>query len=675
MTRARRLTRGRSSNCRRKYASLCFVAAFLCLVTAAALSFSAFRRGRQVRAASGTTLSTVIFRTPGFLPYAADNDPVTAATCASLSAGYTNLRAAYGLAKAESSQVLDRAATYAAQNALAAIDPNAPDPDSVTASANATLKNISGISGFYVLTLAQYSAWNPAAASNYLLNSVKNTYQGAAALLRPGAGTFGTALCLLSDGKTAFACFVFCCSDTNAADANGVLANISGLLPEKLYEIDPETALAGTGGQASGAGSEDVTVYVKKGGALSAEKVSGALALRDRLGAEADVSWNAGALSTAGAGNTRLGVTVTFLGTVFLRTVNVTVLEGNTAPRIAPEITGNILPEGELVDVSEYVNVTSAGTVSRVSCSPLLLRDSSGRNTVRVIAENFAGETAVQQAECTFTGTERQPVQPSYTDNSGLNVFVDSGTQLQAGEHTLVSWNISPSQGGSGQTVYYFTFSYPDGHSETFTHTKPYICWDPSSEGIVEVRGKLTVNGSAVASSLIRVIVSRSGQTEYIPATLSFSANSGITTETYGEYNALLGLPAGTTASELKSFAAVTGGQAPYLTVSDRQGAEAADNAGLCTAFTLALYDGGQLLESYTVVILGDLNGDGAVGIGDFAMLRQQLLKGDVVTGIYLRAADLNHDGSVGIGDFAKLRQFLLGNAVLNSVPAAAAGR
>jgi len=706
MIRARKTTRERSTVCRRNCASICFIAAFLCLICALILSLTVFRRGRNVRASADTQLSTVVFQTTGYLPYTPDNDAVTSAVCTSVKTGYANLRAKYGLGTVTASEILDRAALYAAANALAALDPSSPDLSAVSTSAGATLKNISGISGYSVLVLEQFDACNPASASTCLLNSLKNTYQGAAALLRSGAATFGTSLCLLSDGRSTFACFVFCCSDTAAADPNGVLADISGLFPGKLYEIDPATALAGMGtgeisgntagetsGNTSGETAGNNTVYVKKGGTLAAETVSGVLALRDRRGDSANVSWGAEALSTETAGNTELSVTVTFLGTTFLRYVNVSVLDGVTAPRIDPEITGNTLPEGELLDVSEYVNVVGAGNISRISCSPLFIRsdpagntsgntgesaegntgesasgntdETAAGNTIRVIAENFAGDTAVQQVTCSLTETERQPVQPAFTDNSGLNVFVTSGQQLCAGGHTLINWNCAAAQNQTGECVYTFTLVYPDGHSETFTHLNPYLVWDPAAEGVVELQAALTVDGTEAANGLIRVIVAQAGEIVYNTATLRFSAESGIVTETYGEFNALLGLNPGTTAADLKSYAVIEGGLSPYVTLTDAGGTEAADEGKVATAWTLSLYDGGELLESYTVVILGDLNGDGAVGIADFAKLRQELLRGSIVTGIYLRAADLNHDGSVGIADFAKLRQFLLGKVEL----------
>ena len=76
----------------------------------------------------------------------------------------------------------------------------------------------------------------------------------------------------------------------------------------------------------------------------------------------------------------------------------------------------------------------------------------------------------------------------------------------------------------------------------------------------------------------------------------------------------------------------------------------------------VSVLEDGTTRQSYTIFIYGDINGDGQIGIADFAKLRQELLRGDLITGIYQYAADINYDGQIGIADFAKLRQYLLGN-------------
>ena len=91
------------------------------------------------------------------------------------------------------------------------------------------------------------------------------------------------------------------------------------------------------------------------------------------------------------------------------------------------------------------------------------------------------------------------------------------------------------------------------------------------------------------------------------------------------------------------------------------QGGALADTDLVASGTVVSILDSGVEQISYTVLIYGDINGDGQVGIADFAKLRQEMLRGDLVTGIYQNAADVNYDGQVGIADFAKLRQYLLG--------------
>ena len=58
-------------------------------------------------------------------------------------------------------------------------------------------------------------------------------------------------------------------------------------------------------------------------------------------------------------------------------------------------------------------------------------------------------------------------------------------------------------------------------------------------------------------------------------------------------------------------------------------------------------------------VVLGDVNGDGSVKIGDVTALINSLLSEDA-SDISLAVADCNHDGKVSIGDVTALINYLL---------------
>ena len=126
------------------------------------------------------------------------------------------------------------------------------------------------------------------------------------------------------------------------------------------------------------------------------------------------------------------------------------------------------------------------------------------------------------------------------------------------------------------------------------------------------------------------------------------------------------GIPAETRADSIGELITVSGGSGAALTVLKVDGSPASGETLLATAAKLRIVNGGETFAEFTVIISGDVNGDGKVGIGDFAKLRQQLLKGNIITGAFVYAGDLNGDGALGIGDFAKLRQYLLGRIALD---------
>ncbi len=71
--------------------------------------------------------------------------------------------------------------------------------------------------------------------------------------------------------------------------------------------------------------------------------------------------------------------------------------------------------------------------------------------------------------------------------------------------------------------------------------------------------------------------------------------------------------------------------------------------------------------ETYTVVIYGDLTGDGNINSADLLRMRQYLLGQVNLSGAYLEAAKLaNTTGNINSADLLRLRQYLLGQKGIN---------
>ena len=65
--------------------------------------------------------------------------------------------------------------------------------------------------------------------------------------------------------------------------------------------------------------------------------------------------------------------------------------------------------------------------------------------------------------------------------------------------------------------------------------------------------------------------------------------------------------------------------------------------------------------ENYTVVIKGDLTGDGKVNSGDLLQMRKYLLEEVNLAGAYKEAGIIESAGNIKSLDLLRLRQYLLG--------------
>ena len=64
--------------------------------------------------------------------------------------------------------------------------------------------------------------------------------------------------------------------------------------------------------------------------------------------------------------------------------------------------------------------------------------------------------------------------------------------------------------------------------------------------------------------------------------------------------------------------------------------------------------------KTYTVIIYGDINGDGEITVIDLASIQKHLLKKSILSGVYFKAADVDKNGSLTVMDLAKIQKHLL---------------
>ena len=67
--------------------------------------------------------------------------------------------------------------------------------------------------------------------------------------------------------------------------------------------------------------------------------------------------------------------------------------------------------------------------------------------------------------------------------------------------------------------------------------------------------------------------------------------------------------------------------------------------------------------KTYTVVVLGDANGDGNVNSGDLFAIQKHLVGSKMISDVPLKtAADVNRDGTINSGDLFTIQKHLLGS-------------
>ena len=119
------------------------------------------------------------------------------------------------------------------------------------------------------------------------------------------------------------------------------------------------------------------------------------------------------------------------------------------------------------------------------------------------------------------------------------------------------------------------------------------------------------------------------------------------------------GIGPGTTASEFKSNISFADGVEWIL--AEAGGEEKTDEARMKTGDMIrVLGSNGSILCTYTVLIYGDVNGDGIIDIFDFVGIRNHIIQMTELTDITFSAGDVNKDGTVDIFDLVGVRNHII---------------
>lgn len=164
---------------------------------------------------------------------------------------------------------------------------------------------------------------------------------------------------------------------------------------------------------------------------------------------------------------------------------------------------------------------------------------------------------------------------------------------------------------------------------------------------ITEGKGEISVSEPITSNGKIDI----TGTSQ--PITISVSK---VTSNTYqiNADNTITGVTPETTLSDLKS--AINGIEGAII--KDKKGnVITSTTTKIGTGTTIAVPGG----ETYTVVVKGDINGDGEIGPSDLSKLSRHYLEIEALDKIYVTAGDILTDGKITLTDISRLKQAIVG--------------
>lgn len=96
-----------------------------------------------------------------------------------------------------------------------------------------------------------------------------------------------------------------------------------------------------------------------------------------------------------------------------------------------------------------------------------------------------------------------------------------------------------------------------------------------------------------------------------------------------------------------------------YIKVYSLDGIEYAGDT-VATGMTVKLIRNGVVNDELSIVVEGDVNGDGVISIADYTLVRLDILELKALEGPFMLPADVNGDGAISIADYTLIRLHIL---------------
>ena len=232
---------------------------------------------------------------------------------------------------------------------------------------------------------------------------------------------------------------------------------------------------------------------------------------------------------------------------------------------------------------------------------------------------------------------------------------VITGTYFKESEYARISLDRSKAQLYQGSSLTLIPTIMPSNLSD-----EP-VEWSSSDPGIASVddTGRVTAVSAGTATITVKVLKTR--ETATCEVTVDPDKNNFIILKSdsslnYDELGYLRRIDLNTTVDEIKDQFTNDN-----LYFYDINGNELDDEDIIGTGTQIKLFNGDEVVDTKTVVITGDMTGDGLINNRDVAMMNKTLI-GTVEADEYqMLAIDVNGDGSVNNRDAAMVARYLVG--------------
>ncbi len=175
--------------------------------------------------------------------------------------------------------------------------------------------------------------------------------------------------------------------------------------------------------------------------------------------------------------------------------------------------------------------------------------------------------------------------------------------------------------------------------SSTYDFSRDYVYAQASKVDVVV--GSVSTSSSSSSSTLTNAqIISKLGYT-----------NSS---------NYLTGISVGTSVSSLIS--SINKIQSSTTVTVKNTSSTTITSGTISTGMTLTLKTGSSS-NTYTLVIRGDVNGDGSIKSSDYVRIKNYIMGSVSLTAAQKLAADANKDGSIKSSDYARIKNYIMGSA------------